>query len=96
MHYSQLYDDAEMPWAVQVNGNVFIHGYPSVPRYPASHGCIRMPLRGRYSAARYFYTWVTLGTPVSVGNTWPDSSTGFASNMPPKPPAINVSLQRKK
>ncbi|MCW5936003.1 MAG: L,D-transpeptidase family protein [Fimbriimonadaceae bacterium] len=65
MHYSRLYDNAPMPYSVQINGHVFIHGYSSVPRYPASHGCIRMPLYGR-NAARYFYEWVDAGTPVAV------------------------------
>ncbi|MGZ2979342.1 L,D-transpeptidase, partial [Pseudomonas aeruginosa] len=44
MHYSRLYENAPMPYSVQVNGNVFIHGFSSVPSYPASHGCIRMPI----------------------------------------------------
>lgn len=66
MHYSRLYDNAPMPWSVQINGDVFIHGYHSVPRRPASHGCIRMPLNGK-NAARYFFGWVDLGTPVTVG-----------------------------
>jgi len=65
MHYSRLYDNAPMPWSVQVHGDVFIHGYHSVPRRPASHGCIRMPL-GRKNAAKYFYDWVDLGTPVWI------------------------------
>lgn len=69
IHYSRLYDDAPMPWAVQVDGNVFIHGYTSVPRRPASHGCIREPLRGR-NAARWFWHWVNNGTPVAIGNSW--------------------------
>lgn len=69
MHYSRLYNDAPMPWAVEIDGNVFIHGYPSVPKHPASHGCIRMPLRGK-NAARWFWHWVSLGTPVVVDNSW--------------------------
>ncbi len=34
-----------------------IHGYPSVPRYAASHGCIRIPIPN----ARYVYRWIRLG-----------------------------------
>jgi lipoprotein-anchoring transpeptidase ErfK/SrfK len=26
------------------NGGVAVHGYPSVPAYPASHGCVRVSL----------------------------------------------------
>jgi hypothetical protein len=65
MHYSRLYDNSPMPYSVQVHGHVFIHGYTSVPRYPASHGCIRMPLRGA-NAAKWFFHWVKVGTPVEV------------------------------
>ena len=50
---------------VQINGNVFIHGFSSVPNYPASHGCIRMPLTNG-NPAKFFYEWVQSGTPVSV------------------------------
>jgi len=65
MHYSKLYDNAPMPWSVQVNGNVFIHGFSSVPDYPASHGCIRVPLN-EGKPARFFYEWIDVGTPVRI------------------------------
>ncbi len=65
MHHSKLYDNAPMPWSVQISGNVFIHGFTSVPNYPASHGCIRVPLT-EGNPARFFYDWVLDGTPVSV------------------------------
>jgi len=64
-HYSTLYDNAPMPWSVQVNGNVFIHGFSSVPSYPASHGCIRVPL-DEGNPARFFYEWIDVGTPVRI------------------------------
>lgn len=69
MHYSRLYDNAPMPWSVQVNGNYFIHGYSSVPDRPASHGCIRMPLTGDNPAKR-FYEWVETGTPIEITGEW--------------------------
>ena len=65
MHYSKLYDNAPMPWSVQINGNIFVHGFTSVPDYPASHGCIRVPLTDG-NPAKFFYEWVLNGTPVSV------------------------------
>jgi hypothetical protein len=34
-----------------------IHGYASVPNYPASHGCIRVPIPN----AREIYDWIPLG-----------------------------------
>ena len=65
MHYSSRYQRAPMPWSVQIYGHVFIHGFTSVPDYPASHGCIRVPLTGG-NPARFFYEWVETGTPVHV------------------------------
>lgn len=43
VHYSNLYDDAPMPFMQRVTwSGVALHeGY--VPEYPASHGCIRLP-----------------------------------------------------
>lgn len=64
-HYSSKYDNAYMPWSVQVAGDVFIHGYSSVPRHPSSHGCIRMPVTGTNPAKR-FYEWVDAGTPIRI------------------------------
>jgi len=62
MHYSRLYHNAPMPYSVQIAGNYFIHGFSSVPNYPASHGCIRVPI----DTAREFYNWVNYGTPVDI------------------------------
>lgn len=39
-----------------------IHGYPSVPAWPASHGCVRIPM---WQAPALFYRW-GLGTRVYV------------------------------
>jgi len=69
MHYSTLYHHAPMPWSVHIVGNVFIHGYSQVPDYPASHGCIRMPLCGDNPAKR-FYDWVEIGVPVTIIGHW--------------------------
>jgi lipoprotein-anchoring transpeptidase ErfK/SrfK len=69
MHFSSLYEDSPMPWSVQVNGNVFFHGFKSVPDYPASHGCIRMPLTGG-NPARWLYEWIDIGTPVTIEGAW--------------------------
>ena len=65
MHYSKLYHNAPMPWSVQIYGHVFIHGFTSVPNYPASHGCIRVPLDGG-NPAKFFYEWIDNGSPVQV------------------------------
>jgi lipoprotein-anchoring transpeptidase ErfK/SrfK len=39
-----------------------IHGYPSVPAYPASHGCVRVP----NSNALSIYRWIKLGDRIDV------------------------------
>jgi hypothetical protein len=50
-----------------VDSNYFIagyaiHGYPEVPTYAASHGCLRVPIPD----AAAVYGWVRLGTSVDV------------------------------
>jgi peptidoglycan hydrolase-like protein with peptidoglycan-binding domain len=43
-HFSNLYDDAPMPWMQRITwSGVALHESKHVPRYPASHGCVRMP-----------------------------------------------------
>ncbi|MEJ7823947.1 MAG: L,D-transpeptidase family protein [Solirubrobacteraceae bacterium] len=38
------------------------HGFSSVPIYPASHGCLRVPVPD----ARSLFNWISIGTPVDV------------------------------
>jgi peptidoglycan hydrolase-like protein with peptidoglycan-binding domain len=44
------------------NGGIAIHGSPSVPAYPASHGCVRIPM----ADSLWFYNTVRQGTAVYV------------------------------
>jgi hypothetical protein len=44
------------------NGGDAIHGYPEVPPYAASHGCLRVWIPD----APTIYSWVKIGTPVDV------------------------------
>jgi peptidoglycan hydrolase-like protein with peptidoglycan-binding domain len=39
-----------------------IHGYDPSPTYPASHGCLRLPIDDAINV----YNWVQIGTPVDV------------------------------
>ena len=41
-------------------GGYAIHGYRSVPTYPASHGCLRVPIPDAWS----IYSWIDFGDPV--------------------------------
>jgi hypothetical protein len=43
-------------------GGFAIHGYPDVPTYAASHGCVRAPIPN----ARFLYNWIWYGTRVDV------------------------------
>lgn len=69
MHYSRIYDNAPMPYSVQVHGNYFIHGFTHVPDHPASKGCIRLPMTNG-NPAREFFEWVELGTVVVITGRW--------------------------
>ncbi|HZN14214.1 MAG TPA: L,D-transpeptidase family protein [Acidimicrobiales bacterium] len=60
------------------NGGIAIHGATSVPTYPASHGCVRVPL----SAAEWLPSHLPKDTPVYVLN-------GKAAPVPFNEPAPN-------
>lgn len=64
-HFSSLYHNAPMPWSVQVTGHIFIHGFSEVPNYPASKGCIRVPISGM-NPARKLFRWLDVGTPIRI------------------------------
>ncbi|MDQ6726264.1 MAG: L,D-transpeptidase family protein [Actinomycetota bacterium] len=55
----------ELWWPMYFNGGIAIHGSPSIPAYPASHGCIRIPMY----AAPTFYDQISAGTVVHVLNS---------------------------
>jgi hypothetical protein len=59
------------------DGGIAVHGYPSVPNYPASHGCVRIPMH----ISDYFHTFVNNGFPVYVVGT-PSHALG---QTPPTP-----------
>lgn len=52
----------ELYYPNYILGGVAIHGNPAVPSYPASHGCIRIPM----FAAREFAEMTPIGTAVLV------------------------------
>lgn len=61
MSWSAVYG-VWMPYALYFSGGYAIHGFSSVPAYPASHGCVRVPL----SEAPLVYALTPLHTPVIV------------------------------
>lgn len=57
----------ELWWPMYFNGGIAVHGSPAVTPYPASHGCVRIPMY----AAPTFFAQVSPGTPVHVLNSPP-------------------------
>ena len=49
-----------MYYSSYFHGGYAVHGYPSVPTYPASHGCIRIP----NASAKRVYAWIGLGNDI--------------------------------
>jgi L,D-transpeptidase catalytic domain len=67
-----------------VDSNYFIsgyaiHGYPEVPTYAASHGCLRIPIPD----APAVFAWVHEGTPVDVYDEGGGGSGAVRSNAGP-------------
>lgn len=52
-----------LPYAQYFSGGFAFHEYPSVPGYPASHGCVRLPA----PEAPVVWEFSNYGTPVSIG-----------------------------
>lgn len=91
-HYSNLYDDAPMPFMQRLTWDgVALHG-GGVPGYPASHGCVRLPL----PFAEKLFAATTSGTVVVIAATETSpptiTSPGLfapvdATGLPVAPPA---------
>jgi hypothetical protein len=56
------YNSSGMYYSVYWHGGYAIHGYHSVPTYPASHGCIRNPI----PQSVFISNWVRLGMSIYV------------------------------
>jgi hypothetical protein len=54
------YNNKGMYYSIYFVGGYAIHGYSPVPTYPASHGCLRIPI----PTAKRVYGWVSLGDPI--------------------------------
>ena len=64
-HYSNIYDDAYMPNMQRLTwSGIALHG-GVVPRYPASHGCVRMP----YHFAEQLFELTPIGLRIIVSPT---------------------------
>jgi lipoprotein-anchoring transpeptidase ErfK/SrfK len=64
VHHSNKYDNAPMPYMQRLTWyGVALHG-GHVPGFPASHGCIRLPM----GFARWLYSEPTMGMTVVITN----------------------------
>ncbi len=61
-HYSNLYDDAEMPFMQRLTWSGIALHAGALPGYPASHGCVRLP----YDFADRIFGLSKIGTRVVV------------------------------
>jgi lipoprotein-anchoring transpeptidase ErfK/SrfK len=61
-HYSNLYDDASMPFMQRITWSGIALHAGALPGYPASHGCIRMP----HSFAERLFELTAMGLRVVV------------------------------
>ncbi|MDP9333649.1 MAG: L,D-transpeptidase family protein [Actinomycetota bacterium] len=72
------------------NGSDAIHGLQSVPNYPASHGCARIPMH----IANYFYTLVHQGESVFVFGTPKRAGNGYVGPAPTAPPTTTTTAKK--
>jgi len=78
-HYSSIYDNAPMPFMERLTwGGVALHG-GTLPGYPASHGCIRLP----HEFARLLFAETRLGMTVMVVQS--DAPHVFSPGIDPLP-----------
>ncbi len=82
-HFSNLYDNAPMPYMQRLTwGGIALHA-GGLPGYPASHGCIRMPSE----FARRLFEITSTGMTVVVASTASELSNaaypGFLSPLDP-------------
>jgi peptidoglycan hydrolase-like protein with peptidoglycan-binding domain len=68
------------------NGGIAVHGLQSVPAYPASHGCARIPMH----IADYFYTLVHNGESVFVVGTPKPRGDGYVGPAQSNPAPANA------
>jgi lipoprotein-anchoring transpeptidase ErfK/SrfK len=69
-HYSNIYDNAPMPYMQRLtHSGIALHG-GRVPGYPASHGCIRLP----HAFARRLFNLTNFNTRVIVTRVRPRST----------------------
>lgn len=86
-HFSNLYDDAPMPFMQRLTwSGVALHA-GALPGYPASHGCIRLP----FTFARQLFDMTRVGARVIVASEELQPQAVSNPKLPvPLPPADQV------
>jgi lipoprotein-anchoring transpeptidase ErfK/SrfK len=73
-HYSNLYNNAPMPFMQRLtNDGIALHA-GQIPGYPASHGCVRLPL----AFARHLFEVTRVGAAVHIVATSPAPAEALA------------------
>jgi hypothetical protein len=95
-HYSNLYDDAEMPFMQRLTWSGIALHAGALPGYPASHGCVRLP----YNFASEIFGLLKIGTRVVVaGDDVAPSEIDHAALWKPtaagstRPPATQIAYE---
>lgn len=79
-HFSNLYDNAPMPFMQRLTwGGVALHA-GLIPGYPASHGCVRLPK----GFAKLLFELTGVGASVVITETHVDVSAPLESWLPPE------------
>ncbi|MBY4628312.1 L,D-transpeptidase family protein [Rhizobium croatiense] len=90
-HESNLYSAAPMPFMQRLTwSGIALHESNSVPRYPASHGCVRMP--GAFAKMLYGMTEAGIPVIISDGELAPqpiDHPTLFHPDAPTAMPLLS-------
>lgn len=82
-HYSNLYDDAAMPFMQRITwSGVALHA-GALPGYPASHGCVRLP----HAFAKRIFSMTKLGMRVVISRD-DIAPVGISHPLLPKPEPV--------
>ncbi|AFL51888.1 peptidoglycan hydrolase-like protein with peptidoglycan-binding domain [Sinorhizobium fredii] len=96
-HRSNIYSNAPMPFMQRLTwSGIALHGSNHVPDYPASHGCVRLPIK--FAVGLFNMTERGMHVVISDRQVTPVevvSSTLFQPNQsrPPEPPMSDVPLR---
>jgi hypothetical protein len=79
-HYSNLYDNAPMPFMQRLTWDGIALHAGQIPGHPASHGCVRLPAK----FAKHLFEVTRLGAAVHIVDTAssPDDAIAFLRERP--------------